>query len=67
MPYIEAALNEMLDFSGPSIDEKVLDKFVCRITPLDNTHCRWDLNLAPAPSRPSSGRWRAAGTRPPSR
>ncbi|ASB39427.1 hypothetical protein ADH66_01430 [Acutalibacter muris] len=51
MTAIEAALNEMLDFSGPSIDEKVLDKFVCRITPLDNTHFRWDLNLAPGPKQ----------------
>ena len=51
MPYIEAALNEMLDFSGPSIDEKVLDKFVCRITPLDDAHFRWDLNLAPGPKQ----------------
>lgn len=51
MSAIEAALNEMLDFSGPSIDEKVLDKFVCRITPLDDTHFRWDLNLAPGPKQ----------------
>lgn len=41
----------MLDFSGPTIDEKVLDKFVCRITPLDDTHFRWDLNLAPGPKQ----------------
>lgn len=51
MSAIEAALNEMLDFSGPTIDEKVLDKFVCRITPLDDTHFRWDLNLAPGPKQ----------------
>ena len=51
MSAIEAALNEMLDFSGPTIDEKVLDKFVSRITPLDDTHFRWDLNLAPGPKQ----------------
>ncbi len=51
MAAIEAALDEMLDFSGPSIDENVLDKFVCRITPLDDTHFRWDLNLAPGPKQ----------------
>lgn len=51
MAAIEAALNEMLDFSGPSMDEKVLDKFVCHITPLDDTHFRWDLNLAPGPKQ----------------
>lgn len=51
MTAIEAALNEMLDFSGPTIDEKVLDKFVSRITPLDDTHFRWDLNLAPGPKQ----------------
>ena len=51
MAAIESALNEMLDFSGPSIDEKLLDKFVSRITPLDDTHFRWDLNLAPGPKQ----------------
>lgn len=51
MAAIEAALNEMLDFSGPSMDENVLEKFVCRITPLDDTHFRWDLNLAPGPKQ----------------
>lgn len=51
MAVIEVALNEMLDFSGSSIDEKVLKKFVCRITPLDDTHFRWDLNLAPGPKQ----------------
>lgn len=44
---IENALDSILDFSGPSIDSSIIDKFVCRITPVDNGHYRWDLNFAP--------------------
>lgn len=47
MAAIEAALDSMLDFSGPSIDSNIIEKFVCRITPVDNGHYRWDLNFAP--------------------
>ena len=47
MERIEAALDSILDFSGPSIDESIIEKFVCRITPIDNVHYRWDLNFAP--------------------
>lgn len=47
MTAIEAALDSMLDFSGPSIDSNIIEKFVCRITPVDNGHYRWDLNFAP--------------------
>ena len=44
---IEDALDSILDFSGPSIDSSIIDKFVCRITPVDNGRYRWDLNFAP--------------------
>ena len=47
MERIEAALDSILDFSGPSIDDSIIEKFVCRITPIDNVHYRWDLNFAP--------------------
>ena len=47
MATIEAALDSMLDFSGPTIDSNIIEKFVCRITPVDNGHYRWDLNFAP--------------------
>ena len=47
MAAIEAALDSMLDFSGPSISSNIIEKFVCRITPVDNGHYRWDLNFAP--------------------
>ena len=47
MAAIEDALDSILDFSGPSIDSSIIDKFVCRITPVDNGHYRWDLNFAP--------------------
>ena len=47
MAAIEAALDSMLDFSGPSIDSNIIEKFVCRITPVNNGHYRWDLNFAP--------------------
>lgn len=45
MQAIEAALNEIIDFSGPKIDENIIEKFVSRITPIDNGHYRWDLNF----------------------
>ena len=51
MDAIEAALNEVLDFSKPKISESVIDKFVSRITPIDNGHYRWDLNFAPGPKQ----------------
>ena len=44
---IEAALDSMLDFSVQTIDSNIIEKFVCRITPVDNGHYRWDLNFAP--------------------
>lgn len=44
---IQAALDTMVDFSSDKIDESVIDKFVSRITPIDNGHYRWDLNFAP--------------------
>ena len=47
MAAIESALDSMLDFSGPSIDINIIEKFVCHITPVDNGHYRWDLNFAP--------------------
>ena len=47
MTAIEAARDSMLDFSGPTIDSNIIEKFVCRITPVDNGHYRWDLNFAP--------------------
>lgn len=47
MAAIEAALDSMLDFSSQTIDSNIIEKFVCRITPVDNGHYRWDLNFAP--------------------
>ena len=47
MAAIEAVLDSMLDFSGQIIDSNIIEKFVCRITPVDNGHYRWDLNFAP--------------------
>lgn len=54
MGAIEKVLNEVLDFSKPTINESVIDKFVARITPADNGHYRWDLNFAPSPNKLSS-------------
>ena len=45
MNAIKSALDEMIDFSGPTIDENIIEKFVSRITPIDNGHYRWDLNF----------------------
>ena len=47
MEAIKKALDEMIDFSGPKIDENLIEKFVCRVTPFGNGHFRWDLNFAP--------------------
>ncbi len=44
---IEAGLNEVIDFSGSQINESIIEKFVSRITPIDNGHYRWDLNFTP--------------------
>ena len=40
MGAIKAALDEMIDFSGSKIDENIIEKFVSRITPIDNGHYR---------------------------
>ncbi len=45
MSAIEKALGEIIDFSGPKIGESIIEKFVSRITPIDNGHYRWDLNF----------------------
>ncbi len=45
MGAIKVTLDEMIDFSGPKIDENIIEKFVSRITPIDNGHYRWDLNF----------------------
>ena len=47
MAAIEAALDSMLDFSGQTIDSNIIEKFVYRITPIDNGHYHWNLNFAP--------------------
>lgn len=47
MEAIKKALDEVIDFSGPKISENIIDKFVSRITPIDDGHYRWDLNFTP--------------------
>ena len=46
-PAIENTLNSLLDFSKGKVDESIIEKFVTRITPIDNGHYRWDLNFSP--------------------
>lgn len=67
MDAIEAALNEVLDFSKPKISESVIDKFVSRITPIDNGHYRWDLNFAPGPKQAIMAALRDVKAKQPSR
>lgn len=38
--------DNLIDFSGTKIDDNIIDKFVSRITPIDNIHYRWDLNFS---------------------
>lgn len=45
-PAIENTLNSLLDFSKGKVDESIIEKFVTRITPIDNGHYRWDLNFS---------------------
>ena len=45
MNAIRDTLDKMIDFSGSKIDESIIEKFVSRITPIDNGHYRWDLNF----------------------
>lgn len=45
MEAIKKALDEVMDFSEPKISENIIDKFVSRITPIDDGHYRWDLNF----------------------
>lgn len=47
MEAIKKALDEVMDFSEPKISENIIDKFVSRITPIDDGHYRWDLNFTP--------------------
>ena len=42
---IEAALNELIDFSKPVLPREIYQKFVSKVTPYSKTHYRWYLNL----------------------
>lgn len=42
---IEAALNELIDFSQPVLPREIYQKFVSKVTPYRKTHYRWYLNL----------------------
>ncbi len=42
---IEKTLNQLIDFSGESMDEDILNKFIHRITPLGNNRYAFYLNL----------------------
>lgn len=42
---IEAALNELIDFSQPVLHREIYQKFVAKVTPYSKTHYRWHLNL----------------------
>ena len=42
---IEAALNELIDFSQPVLPREIYQKFVAKVTPYTKTHYRWYLNL----------------------
>lgn len=53
---IEKVFDDMLDFTDGKIDEKVIEKFVSRITPIDNYHYRWDLNFMPGKKQAIIGR-----------
>ncbi|MDR1003336.1 MAG: recombinase family protein [Oscillospiraceae bacterium] len=42
---IEATLSKLIDFSEPTVDKRVVDKFVCRIVPKGDNRYAWYLNL----------------------
>ena len=42
---IQATLDEVIDFSGPTIDNDVLERLILRITPLQKGRFKWVMNL----------------------
>ena len=47
MNAIQAALGEVVEFYGAKMDQSIIEKFIFRITPINNGCYRWDLNFAP--------------------
>ena len=43
---IHQALEEMIDFSNPKIDNHIVDKFVAKVIPIDKYRYRWYINLS---------------------
>ncbi|MDR2514717.1 MAG: hypothetical protein LBD02_05850, partial [Christensenellaceae bacterium] len=42
---IEDTLNQLIDFSQPTLDKKLYDKFVSKIIPRGNNRFAWVMNL----------------------
>jgi hypothetical protein len=55
MNAIQAALGEVVEFYGAKMDQSIIEKFICRITPINNGCYRWDLNFAPGKKQPIIG------------
>lgn len=43
---IEEMLNQLIDFSGPVIDNDIIDRLVMQVVPLQKDRVKWILNLA---------------------
>lgn len=43
---ISETLEEVLDFSKPTVDNEIVDKFIARIIPQGNNHFTWFVNLS---------------------
>lgn len=43
---IEETLNQLIDFSGPTIDNDIIDRLVMQVVPLQKDRVKWILNLA---------------------
>jgi len=42
---IEDTLNQLIDFSGPTLDKKLYEKFVSKVIPRNNNRFAWIMNL----------------------
>ena len=49
--HIKKALEELVDISAPKIDDKLIERFVEVVTPIENYSYRWKLNFGEKVSR----------------
>ncbi len=43
---VKNALDTMIDFSAPTVDEDIIDRFISRVKPVDDNHFEWTVKLS---------------------